>query len=117
MNGLGPASSFPPAPGSISRVWAEEEIGSSSLGPWIRPSTTARRNDRVGSAGGILRRLAACPTAAHDRIDHTDDHQREHDVVDVLEALADFRPVAPDGVAGEREAHTQGTVPMQRETG
>ena len=91
---------------------AEEETGSSSVGPCSRPSAIGSRSDsrgratsaRVGRPALRVRaaRSAAAP-AAHERVADPEHDQREDRVVDVLEALAHALPFAAERFAGERQ--------------
>src|SRR5947209_14317879 len=96
-------------------MWPEEEIGSSSVGPWSRPSTTAwpsasasvgaalrapdrrrtRARSRSGSdiGGGLTRPPAPPPD---DRCRDQEHHDSYDHVVDVAERVLPVRPVAAD---------------------
>ena len=60
--------------------------------------------------------IGACATS-HDRIGDPGDDQQEDQVVDVLEALAHGRPVAPERVPGEREREHPGDRAEEGEHG
>src|ERR1700704_1510955 len=89
-----------------SATWPDEEIGSSSAGPWRAPSATAWMTSspslsRRGIGGGLV--LAAPRPVAQHEVDDPDDDQRRHRVVDVVERVLPFRPVRAHLLADEAE--------------
>src|SRR3954462_14719096 len=77
-----------PSSHGTSVVWADEETGSSSAGPWSTPRARAWESFRCPSGARRIRRglgLAAGPRApaADDQYDDPDDDQRDDHVVDV----------------------------------
>src|SRR5439155_11877377 len=99
-------------------VCAEEDTGSSSVGPSSRPSTIAWRTARVCLCGGIGRgiaRVGASAAAADDQVDEREDDERDHRVVDVVKAFAHALPFGAHGFAREAEAQHPGHAPRECE--
>src|SRR3954463_3765311 len=96
-----------PSSHGTSVVWAEEETGSSSAGPWSTPSARAWESFSCPSGArrirrGLGRALAARTPAADDQVDDPDDDQRDDRVVDVVQAVLPVRPVRAHLLADER---------------
>src|SRR4051812_20804077 len=97
-----------PSSHGTSVVWADEETGSSSAGPWSTPRARAWESFSCPSGARRIRRglgRAAGPRApaADDQEDDPDDDQRDDRVVDVVQAVLPVRPVRAHLLADERE--------------
>src|SRR5688572_7622246 len=88
-------------------MWADEDTGSSSAGPWISPSATvsARRGSArlVRRIGGRLAGRAAVATPADEQPDGAEHDRRGDDVVEVVEVVLPLLPARPDLATDERE--------------
>ena len=112
-----PPGRSPPSPSPRSQgtrtMWAELETGSSSAGPWTKPSAIARRAGsrpplkRPGSPPGRrARRIAAAPLV--EPVDDQRDDRRDDDVVEDREVFAPLFPFVPDRPAEQSEADHPG---------
>src|SRR3954452_19565485 len=86
-------------------MWADDETGSSSAGPWSTPSAIAWPRGSLSAGRGIGRRLGlpSPPPPAEDEVDDADDDGGEHRGGDVPQRVLPFVPARPDLVADKRE--------------
>src|SRR3954447_211055 len=109
-----------PSSHGTSVVWADEETGMSSAGPWSTPSASAWESFRLASdrrriRRGLGRALASLAPAAHDQQHDPEDDHRDDRVVDVVQAVLPLLPVGAHLLADEGEQEDPRQAPGDRE--
>src|SRR3954469_14730128 len=108
-----------PSSHGTSVVWADEETGMSSAGPWSTPSAIACESFRLASGRRRIRRGLgrALAPAAHDQQRDPEDDQRDDRIVDVVQAALPLLPVRADLLADERQQEDPRQAAGDREGG